>query len=87
MFVKLPMWLMTLRNWSAAPRPPVNAAMPPELAPQMPRLERIGAQVVGLPDLGQQLIHQEARVLVPERVVLGAAVVRAPGVAGQRLPR
>jgi hypothetical protein len=39
-----------------------------------------------LPDLGQDLFQQEAGVLIAERVVLEAAVVRAPGVSGSFSP-
>jgi hypothetical protein len=37
MFVKVPMWLITLRNWSELCHAAVKAVMPPELAPQMAR--------------------------------------------------
>jgi len=45
MLVKLPMWLMTLRNWSGRSHATVNAAMPPELAPQTPRFDGCGLRL------------------------------------------
>ena len=74
MLVKLPTQESTLLNSSGRSQATVNAQMPPLLAPAMARLAAIVAQLHGLLDLGEDLLEQEARVLIGERVVLEAAV-------------
>ena len=57
--------------------------MPPELLPQIARPSGSVVSVVLLADLGQDLVDQEPRVLIAERVVLEAAVAAAPWVCRQ----
>ena len=74
-----------MRNASGRSQATVNAQMPPELAPPIARWSGSVGEVVLLADLGQDLVDQEARVVVAERVVLEAAVVAAPLVLRVRL--
>ena len=71
--------LMTFLNWSGRCQATVKAQIAPLLVPPIARAGWILGQVVGLADLGQHLVHDEARVGIAQRVVLGGAVVRVAG--------
>ena len=76
--MKLPTWLSTLLNRSGRSQATVNAQMPPELMPQMARPAASWPEFHRLAHLGQDLLLQEAGILVGERVVLEAAVADRP---------
>ena len=68
------MVLNTRRKASGRFQAAANAAMAPELAPPMRAQIGVGGEVVGLADLGEDLVEQEPRVAVAHIVVLDAAV-------------
>ena len=76
MLVKLPIHETTLLNSFGRSQATVKAQMPPLLAPGDGPARGVVAQLHGLLHLRQDLLEQEARVLVGQRVVLEAAVRR-----------
>ena len=72
MLVKLPIVLMTLRNWSGRCHATVNAQMAPELAPAIAAVVGVVGDVVVLLQHRQQLVDDQLGVLVVQRVVLDA---------------
>ena len=74
MFVKLPIHETTLLNSFGRSHATVNAQMPPLLAPGDGAARRVAPQLHGLLHLRQDLLEQEARVLIGQRVVLEAAI-------------
>ena len=74
MFVKLPIQETTLLNSFGRSQATVKAQMPPLLAPEIARLAASCRSFTVFSHLRQDLLEQEARVLVGQRVVLEAAV-------------
>ena len=80
MFVKLPIHESTLLNSSGRSQATVKAQIPPLLAPAIARLAASWRSFTVFSTSGQDLLEEEACVLIRERVVFETAV-------GARRPR
>ncbi len=70
---KAPTWLSTLLKASGRSQAVMNEQIPPELMPQIARPGGAIGELIFFAHLGQNLLQQEAHVLIAGRVVFKAA--------------